>query len=69
MDVKVPTDKFESMCKAAIDHIDHEHAAEQQDSFVRKNPAARNLAKIVSDTYEAMSFSMLKEISKVFSDE
>lgn len=68
MDIKVPVDRFELLCKAAVDHIDHEHASEQEDLFVQKNPAAKKLSSTVSDTYDAMTFSMLKEISKVFSD-
>jgi hypothetical protein len=61
--IKVGVDNFDSICKAAVSHIEHEHESEKPDPFVNKNPAARKLDQLVSETYDAMAFSMLKEIS------
>lgn len=67
--ISVPVDSFECICKAAVDHIGHEHDSEEEDAFSRVNPAAKKLNQIVSETYDAMSFSLLKELSEVFRGE
>lgn len=60
----VDAGNFESICKAAVAHIDDEHDAEQPE---KQNPASRKLDQLVNETYDAMAFSLLKEISEVFS--
>lgn len=62
--LKVDAGNFGSICKAAVSHIEEEHEAEQP---AKKNPAARKLDQLVNETYDAMAFSLLKEISEVFS--
>jgi len=47
-----------------VAHIDDEHDAEQPE---KQNPASRKLDQLVNETYDAMAFSLLKEISEVFS--
>lgn len=62
--LEVGAGHFGSICKAAVAHIEEEHDTEQPE---KKNPATRKLDQLVSETYDAMAFSLLKEISEVFS--
>jgi hypothetical protein len=67
LNVEIPKGSVDSVCKAAVSHIEHEHSLEGE-HLKPDNPATERLDQIVSETYDAMAFSLLKELSDVFRD-
>ena len=69
VNIAVPVDLlesvFEAVEKAGVKSNLSGGSREQQDFFVQQNPATKKMGDVVKETYDAMSTSLVKELSEV----
>lgn len=67
VNVSVPLDRLDELVKAVEEAKARtpKEGGENVDFFVSQNPATKKLGSIVSETYDAMTNSLVKEIGKV----